>query len=144
MKIGRLVAIYLALLIATASFGGLLFWGIHQQTLNSIVNELKLESNNLINQITKQISLAFIEIHSDLLYVIEQQELRDLDSVFTSQSALLSLQESWKSLALQRRRYDQIRFLDISGKERIRINYNNGDPVVIGEEYLQSKKSRYY
>ncbi|PUB84083.1 MAG: hypothetical protein B6D72_07660 [gamma proteobacterium symbiont of Ctena orbiculata] len=144
MKIGRLVAIYLALLIATASFGGLLFWGIHQQTLNSIVNELKLESNNLINQITKQISLAFIEIHSDLLYVIEQQELRDLDSVFTSQSALLSLQESWKSLALQRRRYDQIRFLDISGKERIRINYNNGDPIVIGEEYLQSKKSRYY
>lgn len=144
MKIGRLVAIYLALLIATASFGGLLFWGIHQQTLNSIVNELKLESNNLINQITKQISLAFIEIHSDLLYVIEQQELRDLDSVFTSQSALLSLQESWKSLALQRRRYDQIRFLDISGKERIRINYNNEDPIVIGEEYLQSKKSRYY
>ncbi|MBT2988971.1 MAG: diguanylate cyclase [Candidatus Thiodiazotropha sp. (ex Ctena orbiculata)] len=112
--------------------------------MNSIVNELKLESNNLINQITKQISLAFIEIHSDLLYVIEQQELRDLDSVFTSQSALLSLQESWKSLALQRRRYDQIRFLDISGKERIRINYNNGDPIVIGEEYLQSKKSRYY
>ncbi|MBT2969839.1 MAG: diguanylate cyclase [Candidatus Thiodiazotropha sp. (ex Ctena orbiculata)] len=112
--------------------------------MNSIVNELKLESNNLINQITKQISLAFIEIHSDLLYVIEQQELRDLDSVFTSQSALLSLQESWKSLALQRRRYDQIRFLDISGKERIRINYNNEDPIVIGEEYLQSKKSRYY
>ncbi|MEW8332733.1 MAG: diguanylate cyclase [Candidatus Thiodiazotropha sp.] len=144
MKIGRLVAIYLALLISTASFGGLLFWGIHQQTLNSIVNELKLESNNLINQITKQISLAFIEIHSDLLYVIEQHELRDIDSVFARHSATVSLQESWKSLALQRRRYDQIRFLDVNGKERIRINYDNGDPVVIGEEYLQSKKSRYY
>ncbi|MEW8505937.1 MAG: diguanylate cyclase [Candidatus Thiodiazotropha sp.] len=144
MRPGRLAAIYLALLVVTATFGGLIFWGIHQQTLNSIVNELKLESNNLINQITKQISLAFIEIHSDLLYIIEQQELHKLDSATTRQAALTSVQDSWVSLAIQRKRYDQIRYLDINGMEQIRINYNNGDPVVVDREHLQSKKNRYY
>ncbi|MES9992075.1 MAG: diguanylate cyclase [Candidatus Thiodiazotropha sp.] len=144
MKRGRLLAIYLLLITFIISFGGLLFWAIHQQTLNSIVNELKLESNNLINQITKQISLAFIEIHSDLLYVIEQQELHELNSESTRQAAILSLHESWKSLALQRKRYDQIRYLDANGMEQIRINYNDGNPLIVSADKLQSKKYRYY
>ncbi|MES9945766.1 MAG: diguanylate cyclase [Candidatus Thiodiazotropha sp.] len=108
------------------------------------MNELKLESNNLINQLTKQLSLAFIEVHSDLLYIIEQKELRDLAIKNTKQSAVRNIQESWKSLALQRKRYDQIRFLDLNGQEQVRINYDKGNPVVVNEKDLQSKKYRYY
>ncbi|MEW8657170.1 MAG: diguanylate cyclase [Candidatus Thiodiazotropha endolucinida] len=144
MNSGRLVRIYLLLLVFITTFGGLLFWGIYHQTLNTIVSELKLESNVLINQLTKQISLAFIEIHSDLLYIIEQQEIRDLNPENTTPIKLDHIQESWKSLVLQRKRYDQIRFLDHTGQERIRVNYNNGNPIVIEDEYLQSKKHRYY
>lgn len=121
-----------------------MFWGIYHQTQNNVVNELKLESNNLINQITKQLSLAFIEIHSDLLYIIEQKELRSLVIEDTKQSVIRNIQESWKSLALQRKRYDQIRFLDINGQEQVRINYDKGNPVVVSEKDLQSKKYRYY
>ncbi|MEW8028598.1 MAG: diguanylate cyclase [Candidatus Thiodiazotropha sp.] len=144
MNSGRLIRIYLLLLVFITTFGGLLFWAVYQQTLNTIVNELKLESNNLVNQLTKQISLAFIEIHSDLLYVIEQQELRDLNSEDTIQFKIDDIQESWKSLVLQRKRYDQIRFLDNTGQERIRVNYNNGNPIVVEDKDLQSKKYRYY
>jgi diguanylate cyclase (GGDEF)-like protein/PAS domain S-box-containing protein len=141
---GRLVRIYLTLLVALATFGGLLFWGIHQQTKTNVVNEFQLESNNLINQLTKQISLAFIEIHSDLLYIIEQQELRNIEAPQTKRSAIKKIQESWKSLALQRKRYDQIRFLDVNGQELVRINYENGNPFIVDEADLQSKKNRYY
>jgi diguanylate cyclase (GGDEF)-like protein/PAS domain S-box-containing protein len=141
---GRLARTYLLLLMTTAAFGGLLIWGIYQHTYNTVVNELKLESNNLINQLTKQISLAFIEIHSDLLYISEQHELRNLNSGHMNQTAIGSLQDSWKSLALQRKRYDQIRLLDTEGQERIRINYNNGNPVAVSDNKLQSKKYRYY
>ncbi|MES9969353.1 MAG: diguanylate cyclase [Candidatus Thiodiazotropha sp.] len=144
MKNGRLVKIYLLLIVVICTFGGLLFWGIHHQTKNNIVNELKLESNNLINQLTKQLSLAFIEIHSDLLYIIEQKELHNLVFEDTKQSAARKIQASWQSLALQRKRYDQIRFLDINGQEQVRINYEKGSPVVVNEEQLQSKKNRYY
>ena len=144
MKNGRLVRIYLLLIVVVCTFGGVLFWGIYQQTQNNVVNELKLESNNLINQLTKQLSLAFIEVHSDLLYIIEQKELRELAIANTKQSAVRNIQESWKSLALQRKRYDQIRFLDINGQEQVRINYHKGNPVVVNKKDLQSKKYRYY
>jgi diguanylate cyclase (GGDEF)-like protein/PAS domain S-box-containing protein len=144
MKTGRFILIYLLLLLAICCFGGLIFWGIHQQTLNNIEDDLKLESNNLINQLTKQLSLAFIEIHSDLLYIIEQQELHQLDSATANSADLDNLRESWKSLSLQRKRYDQIRFLDTNGQEQIRINYNKGNPIAVSDKHLQSKKYRYY
>ncbi len=144
MKAGRLLSTYLLVLLIIISIGALILWGIYQHTYNTITNELKLESNNLINQLTKQISLAFIEIHSDLLFISEQHELRNLNSAYANKSAIESLQDSWKSLALQRKRYDQIRLLDIKGQERIRINYNSGNPVAVDKEKLQSKHHRYY
>ena len=40
--------------------------------------------------------------------------------------------------------YDQIRFLDETGMERIRINFNQGQPYIIPEDKLQNKAKRYY
>ena len=40
--------------------------------------------------------------------------------------------------------YDQIRYIDETGQEVIRINYNQDQPVVIPKEQLQSKTNRYY
>lgn len=40
--------------------------------------------------------------------------------------------------------YDQIRYLDASGNEVIRINYNNGKPFVVPFNKLQNKFDRYY
>lgn len=40
--------------------------------------------------------------------------------------------------------YDQVRYLDETGMERIRINYNNGKPEIVPEARLQDKSRRYY
>ncbi len=40
--------------------------------------------------------------------------------------------------------YDQIRFIDESGMERIRINFNNGRPHIVAADRLQNKANRYY
>ena len=40
--------------------------------------------------------------------------------------------------------YDQIRFIDYNGVERIRVNYNNGNPESVQPTGLQDKKNRYY
>ncbi len=42
------------------------------------------------------------------------------------------------------RRFDQIRFLDESGMEIVRVNYNDGKPDIVPEVGLQSKAQRYY
>lgn len=40
--------------------------------------------------------------------------------------------------------YDQIRFIDNSGQEVIRINYNGGSPKIVSQTALQNKADRYY
>ena len=47
-------------------------------------------------------------------------------------------------LAREARLYDQLRYLDASGQEVIRINYNDGKPAIVPREQLQNKSGRYY
>ncbi len=44
----------------------------------------------------------------------------------------------------EKRIYDQIRYLDDSGKERIRVDFRNGRPRVAPQQELQDKAGRYY
>ncbi len=46
--------------------------------------------------------------------------------------------------ANKKKRYDQIRYLDSSGMEIVRINFNGGRPQVVKQRELQNKSSRYY
>lgn len=54
------------------------------------------------------------------------------------------LEQSFKQFALIKGVYDQIRFLDKTGMEIVRINYNNGLPEIIPQSELQNKGQRYY
>ncbi len=40
--------------------------------------------------------------------------------------------------------YDQLRFIDETGMEVIRVDYNNGNPKTVPQDKLQNKDSRYY
>ncbi len=41
-------------------------------------------------------------------------------------------------------KYDQIRFIDTLGKEKVRVNYNYGSPEAVLQKELQNKSDRYY
>ncbi|MET0088755.1 MAG: diguanylate cyclase [Candidatus Thiodiazotropha sp.] len=129
--------------MALAILGSGLFWVLYSQTLNSIDGELRLESNRLINQLTGQLNLGIREIHSDIRLIAEQYA-REYRHSREYPVVNRTLEQLWISYAKQRKRYDQIRFLDPQGQEVIRINYNDGDPVSVPQERLQSKRHRYY
>lgn len=40
--------------------------------------------------------------------------------------------------------YDQIRYIDETGAEVVRINYNDGAPAIVADDKLQNKGDRYY
>ena len=50
----------------------------------------------------------------------------------------------FKKLCKESGKYDQIRFLDRSGMEAIRVNYKNGTPEAVLGDQLQDKSKRYY
>ncbi|MAX23170.1 MAG: hypothetical protein CMJ19_01600 [Phycisphaeraceae bacterium] len=50
----------------------------------------------------------------------------------------------WKRMLTERETYDQIRLLDLSGMEVLRVDYNNKFPISIPKSELQDKSERYY
>lgn len=52
--------------------------------------------------------------------------------------------EEFLIFARQKKIYDQVRFIDHTGMEQIRINYNDGKPTIVPAEKLQAKGERYY
>ncbi len=48
------------------------------------------------------------------------------------------------SFAMEKKIYDQIRFIDNEGREAVRINYNGGKPSAVPDYELQDKSDRYY
>lgn len=61
-----------------------------------------------------------------------------------SKQRLLALAAEWEVFAVIKRRYDQIRWLDSSGMERLRVNLTPNDAARVAEEELQDKSERYY
>lgn len=82
-------------------------------------------------------------IKSDLLFLSLQEEFSDATSTLQG-SQRLSLSREFLSFSSTRKEYDQIRFIDLQGLEKIRVNYNNGSPSIVPIDQLQSKAKRYY
>ncbi|MCP4702809.1 MAG: GAF domain-containing protein [Gammaproteobacteria bacterium] len=51
---------------------------------------------------------------------------------------------SYLNFARSKQIYDQIRYLDETGMEKIRVNWNNGKPAEVPDGELQNKGGRYY
>jgi diguanylate cyclase (GGDEF)-like protein/PAS domain S-box-containing protein len=79
----------------------------------------------------------------DLRLLSESEILQDYLQAPTPRNTT-RLQKDFINLSRLTGLYDQIRYIDHDGKERIRINYNNGEPQAVATEQLQDKANRYY
>lgn len=95
--------------------------------------ELKKDAvDNLLR--TARRDLRLITDHYQLKRILEHP----------SPDALHDFELDMLNLSAASKIYDQIRWIDESGYERMRIDYNNGKPSRTPEAELQNKSSRYY
>ena len=96
-----------------------------------------------------------IELHKDIIgndfnsifsHLMILAELNEYDELFENNSALsrVRLGKEFVSASQRIAVYDQIRFLDQSGMEVVRVNYNKGLPNIVPKDKLQNKAGRYY
>jgi signal transduction histidine kinase len=135
----RLLAIFLAAALLT---GGVVLT-LYSQELSNEHALYKQAGEHQVNLHADIIRREVMTVQSDLLYLANQEVLRRFltDSVFKHRQ---ELQNEYVLFCRQRGVYDQIRYLDASGRERIRVNYNSGRPGRVPERKLQDKASRYY
>ena len=101
----------------------------------------KAEHSLLLQQ--KMAHTHFAMIISDLKFLAKEEELK---SYLTNPSTdkLTLINSEYLSFSRNKKNYEQIRFLDNTGMEVVRVNYNGGTPVCVCGEQLQSKHNRYY
>ncbi|QMS84693.1 sensor domain-containing diguanylate cyclase [Candidatus Xianfuyuplasma coldseepsis] len=63
---------------------------------------------------------------------------------FVSEDHKTDLQQDFVDWVEQNPRYDQIRIIDVTGMEILRVNCNCGDTMIVDDSELQNKADRYY
>jgi diguanylate cyclase (GGDEF)-like protein/PAS domain S-box-containing protein len=80
---------------------------------------------------------------SDLLHLAASVYVLDLLRSNTPE-ARAKLADEFISVLKAKKHYDQIRYLDSTGMEVVRVNYNSGLPLAVPDDKLQHKGERYY
>jgi len=144
--LGATVRRFLIVFLPLAALVGIvlaLFYYADLRTAREIVKGKEIKSiDRGVNTIGDDLS----SVVSDLLILSEQHELQRVleGDEEERRTELADLDSNFLSFSLRRRIYDQIRFLDETGMEVVRVNYNDGKPIIIPESQLQSKAERYY
>jgi len=102
----------------------------NHQTLNVRLGAGALSTS--INSLNSD--LKFLSRHSALLSAIKQ----------STEDNLSHLAEDFSIFSKNKQIYDQIRWIDETGMEKVRVDYMQGKTVVIATSQLQNKSQRYY
>ena len=73
---------------------------------------------------------------SDLLYLKENAVFRNY---INGNGSKEDVENEWLLFGDKMKKYDQIRYIDAKGNEKIRINFNDGKPIIVEQISLQSK-----
>lgn len=102
-------------------------------------NEVVNQESNLADVAKTIMSQKTTRLVSDLLYVTDSLRLNE-----NAADGYAQLKKEWLAFANRKRIYDQIRFIDLSGNEAIRINYSATGAYIVPDEELQYKGDRPY
>ncbi|NEU78344.1 ATP-binding protein [Nostoc sp. UIC 10630] len=137
-----LIKHFLAVFLPLSAFLGSVVGTIYYQQVQTEKIVLKTNELDKVDLQTKVISGDFHSVVSDLIVISKQNELqRILEGVDADKQAL---SREFLSFSQYKKLYDQIRFLDQSGKEVVRVNFKQGEPEIVPEEKLQVQAKRYW
>ncbi len=137
--IRRAILIFLPLVVLTAGMMYLLYRSQAAATRTVIES-----AEQRIVDVAHQRMLARLSlILSDAAYLSEQEALQRWLATNDPDSRS-HLAEDYLTFAKSKAIYDQIRFLDLTGQEVIRVDWNSGSPAIVPDAKLQNKPDRHY
>lgn len=137
---GRLfVRISLPALLLTAAVLG----GYHYIQFSMDLRLLKAKEMSRIDVGVESIRRQFRSLTSDLRYLANSGYLHDYLAI-NGEYEEEDLAQEFLALVRSKEIYDQIRYIDKSGMEKVRVNRNVDSPYIVHRDDLQDKGDRYY
>ncbi|MEO1094714.1 MAG: ATP-binding protein [Cyanobacteria bacterium J06638_28] len=139
---------FLKLFLPLTALVGTGFVSFYQIQANGIRSEMASAERREIEVKSAFFANRFSDIRADLMILSGQHELRTLLEPISSQSIARAIREAlgeeYLVVSQQKQLYDQIRFLDTTGQEVVRVNFNQGQPSIVPDEELQNQAERYW
>jgi len=126
--------VFLVLIISTILF---------ELRKNSELHIIKSREIDTIQLINKSFENEFESIISDLMVLVESEQLKHFLNSYDKKHLSLIIKE-FLTVCKWKMAYDQLRLINLHGQEIVRINMINGKCIVVGEPNLQNKNERYY
>ena len=135
----RITIVSLIVFIA-ASLGFFLITVAIEKNANAEITQLVVSDEEMLVQTQSNIITNEIGgVVSDLEFAAHILQKYGFDS-----GSYDTVADIWQSFSDKKQIYDQIRYIDAAGDERIRINYDPNGAVIVEQQDLQNKKDRYY
>lgn len=115
---------------------------LYQSEIKSLVQSMGDGERQAVALMEETLARALDGISADLMLLTAQNELGRI--LAGDDAARAEAAAEYLAMARHKKVYDQIRFLDSAGMERVRINNNAGHPSIIPDATLQDKGGRYY
>jgi len=118
-------------------------WLLYRTQAAATLTIIQVSERQSIQLASQTIDAVFGVLRGDALYLAEHialQEWLDTDDIWT-RSHLIA---DFFAFTRHRHLYDQISLLDENGQEVVRINWNDGQPIVVPAEQLQNKWAQSY
>jgi len=135
----RVLVIFVPLIIISITASIALF----KLYVNSHKAQIQVRESTQIKVSTRAVTHSLKSLYRDLTYLANNHDItlgvQNIDG-----HSLQHLSLNWLEFVKANKSYDQIRFLDNDGYEKVRVNYDNNKPYIVPREQLQNKSNRYY
>ncbi len=102
----------------------------------------RAEAQHRLNIAFELISREFERVRADTLFLADQSIVRQF--VAGEDDNRNAIEREYVNFLRRKTIYDQVRLLDLHGRETVRVNYSEGTPTAVGVDDLQDKSDRYY
>ncbi|MGR8930859.1 MAG: response regulator [Gammaproteobacteria bacterium] len=115
----------------------------YRRDLAGIVSDLKAKAEVSLHSAVNSTEHSLVELSRDVHYLANSHALRETIAN-DNPSALKDLVNDWLAYSRSKKVYDQIRWIDQNGMEKVRINYYPNQAIAVPTEKLQDKSKRYF
>lgn len=110
---------------------------------NSSLNRFLAEEKNHLDLAHSAVINKIESVADDIDFLKNTASFRKAIET-SSPEQLGAVEQNFIAFSRSKRVFDQVRWIDETGMEKVRINYNNGKPAPVSKEQLQFKGDRYY
>ena len=115
----------------------------YQRESGFLAQSIQIDEEAHVEMINQSVSLEMEAILSDFKFLSQCHEVQTMANE-GGEDAKKALANEFLHFASEKQVYDQIRYLDTSGQELVRVNFASGTPYIVPDNELQNKASRYY